>query len=299
MIAVDEPRVALRFAGRRSGSEKGGSLEGLAAELAPEAPPLAWARQIHSAIVLEARAGLCGEGDALFTERTDLALGVVTADCVPVLLAGARAIAAAHAGWRGLAAGVLPRTVERLVEAFGEQPADLQAWIGPAIGPCCYEVSDEVADQVARASTRKARRPGTGERPVLDLHRAAAAQLAQAFPALETCDEAEPAPEAKKAEPAKPKPKAVAPPPAPPPSLLDEFRDNQVTLIGAGVIVLILFAYGVWSWRRKKGTQAKFSDSVLGPGGGTAGRTRLMRRSLLVTVPSFSPQVVAGSSRSA
>jgi pilus assembly protein FimV len=80
----------------------------------------------------------------------------------------------------------------------------------------------------------------------------------------------QPAPEAKKAEPAKPKPKAVAPPPAPPPSLLDEFRDNQVTLIGVGVIVLILLAYGVWSWRRKKATQAKFSDSVLGPGGGTA-----------------------------
>lgn len=80
---------------------------------------------------------------------------------------------------------------------------------------------------------------------------------------------AEPAPEAKKAEPAKPKPKAVAPPP-PPPSLVDEFLDNPVTLIGAGAIVLLLIGYGVWSWRRKKATQAKFSDSVLGPGGGTA-----------------------------
>lgn len=179
MIAVEESGVSLRFAGRRSGSEKGSSLERLAAEVAPEAPPLAWARQVHSAIVLEACAGLCGEGDALFTERTDLALGVVTADCVPVLLAGARAIAAAHAGWRGLASGILPRAVERLVQELGERPAELQAWIGPAIGPCCYEVSDEVAEQVARASTRRARQPGTGERPVLDLHRAAAAQLAQ------------------------------------------------------------------------------------------------------------------------
>ena len=76
----------------------------------------------------------------------------------------------------------------------------------------------------------------------------------------------EPPVEAKKIEPAKPKPKAVTPPP-PPPSLLDEFLDNTVALAGLGAVVVLLLGYGAWSWRRKKATQANFSDSVLGPGG--------------------------------
>ncbi len=78
---------------------------------------------------------------------------------------------------------------------------------------------------------------------------------------------AEPSPEAKKAEPAKPKAKAAPPPP---PSLLDEFLDNPVALAGLGAVVVLLLGYALWSWRRKKSNQAKFSDSVLGPGGGTA-----------------------------
>jgi pilus assembly protein FimV len=77
---------------------------------------------------------------------------------------------------------------------------------------------------------------------------------------------AEATPEAKKAEPAKPKPKA-APPPPPAPSLLDEFLDNPVALAGLGAVVVLLLGYALWSWRRKKATQAKFSDSVMGPGG--------------------------------
>jgi pilus assembly protein FimV len=79
---------------------------------------------------------------------------------------------------------------------------------------------------------------------------------------------AEPSPEAKKAEPAKPKAKAAPPPP--PPSLLDEFLDNPVALAGLGAVAVLLLGYALWSWRRKKSNQAKFSDSVLGPGGGTA-----------------------------
>jgi len=76
---------------------------------------------------------------------------------------------------------------------------------------------------------------------------------------------AEPAPEAKRAEPAKPKAKAAPPPP----SLLDEFLDNPVALAGLGAVVVLLLGYALWSWRRKKSNQAKFSDSVMGPGGGT------------------------------
>ena len=75
-------------------------------------------------------------------------------------------------------------------------------------------------------------------------------------------------PEAKKAEPApKPKPKA-APPPPPPPSLIDEFLENPIALIGLGLVLLLLVGYGLWSWRRKKATQAKFQDSVLGAAAG-------------------------------
>ncbi len=81
---------------------------------------------------------------------------------------------------------------------------------------------------------------------------------------------AEPAPEAKKAEPAKPKPKAGPPPPPPAPSLLDEFLDNPIALAGLAAVVLLLLGYALWSWRRKKATQAKFSDSVLGAAGGSA-----------------------------
>jgi pilus assembly protein FimV len=88
------------------------------------------------------------------------------------------------------------------------------------------------------------------------------AQAPATAPAPEA-KKAEPAVEAKKAEPAKPKAKAA--PPAP--SLLDEFLDNPVALAGLGAVVVLLLGYALWSWRRKKATQAKFSDSVLGPGG--------------------------------
>ena len=64
--------------------------------------------------MVQAVAGHCGEGDALVTRDPRLALRVVTADCVPVLLATETAIAAVHAGWRGLAAGVISAAVERL-----------------------------------------------------------------------------------------------------------------------------------------------------------------------------------------
>lgn len=101
--------------------------------------------QVHSAEVLTARNGLCGDGDALVTRDLRLALAVVTADCLPVVLAGATRLAVVHAGWRGLVAGVLTRAVERL----GPEPEGLSAWIGPSIGPCCYEVGMAVGRSVA------------------------------------------------------------------------------------------------------------------------------------------------------
>jgi YfiH family protein len=157
-----------------------------------EARPVAWARQIHSAQVLPARAGECGEGDALVGRESGLALSIVTADCVPVLLAGPTGIAAAHAGWRGIAAGVVGATVE----ALGGPPEECAAWIGPAIGPCCYETGQDVADKVVAASHSGVAVPGPAGRPHLDLQAAVRHQLQaagireiQAVPLCTRCEE--------------------------------------------------------------------------------------------------------------
>jgi YfiH family protein len=150
-----------------------GSREEVLYRLTGEQRQVAWARQVHSARVLTAQPGECGEGDALVSRGSGLALSIVTADCVPVLLAGPAAIAAAHAGWRGIAAGVAAATVE----AMGEDPALVQAWIGPAIGPCCYETGADVAARVAAASGPEIITEGPVGRPHLDLQLAVRRQL--------------------------------------------------------------------------------------------------------------------------
>jgi len=132
-------------------------------------------RQVHSDRVVPARPGPCGEGDALLVDRARLAATVVTADCVPVVIAGQRAATAVHAGWRGIAASLVPKAIERL-RATGEE--ELLAWIGPAIGGCCYEVGEDVADLVVRATTADARLARVPEgSPHLDLRRAVRAQV--------------------------------------------------------------------------------------------------------------------------
>ena len=164
-----DSRVHVLFAGRGAPPDRGAALTALA----PEAPPPAWLRQIHSARVLEAKApGQLGEGDALITRRNDLALCIVTADCCPILLAGDGGIAAVHAGWRGVAQNVAGAAVAQL-----GAPASIVAWIGPAIGPCCYEVGEEVAEQVAAASHGEVVHPRPPGRPRLDLAAAVRHQL--------------------------------------------------------------------------------------------------------------------------
>jgi YfiH family protein len=117
------------------------------------AGPLYVARQVHGTDVARVRAGddasaIAGvEADALITGDPGVALGVFVADCIPAVLVDPRtgAIAAAHAGWRGTVAGVLPAVVRALATEFGARPADLRVVLGPAIGPCCFEVGPEVA----------------------------------------------------------------------------------------------------------------------------------------------------------
>jgi YfiH family protein len=94
---------------------------------------------------------------------------VLAADCVPVLLAdpAARVVAAAHAGWRGLAAGVVEAAAGAFAQRGGD-PAAAVALVGPAIGPCCYEVGAQVRDAVAGRYPAAAAVTRTG-RPSLDL----------------------------------------------------------------------------------------------------------------------------------
>ena len=162
-----EGACEVRFLGRGPGEERIAALS--AVESA--APAVAWARQIHSARLLPATAGFCGEGDALAGSTSGLALSVITADCVPVLLASASRLVAVHAGWRGIVAGIVPRAADELGSA-----APRTAWIGPAIGPCCYEVGEDVAVAVAAASRPDVVVRGTA-RPHLDLLGAVLHQL--------------------------------------------------------------------------------------------------------------------------
>jgi YfiH family protein len=113
------------------------------AALGLDAARLASNRQRHSPAVLRAEAGVVGrEGDGLWTDEPGLPLLALTADCLPIAIVAANrrpALAIVHAGWRGLAAGV----VEAAVATLGGGSA--RAAIGPAIGPCCYEVGPEVS----------------------------------------------------------------------------------------------------------------------------------------------------------
>jgi YfiH family protein len=84
------------------------------------------------------------QADASFTTDSGVACAVQVADCLPVLFAAPGAVAAAHAGWRGLVAGVLEATLDALCAASGCQPEAVEAWLGPCIGPRKFEVGDDV-----------------------------------------------------------------------------------------------------------------------------------------------------------
>jgi YfiH family protein len=115
---------------------------------------VATARQVHGS-----RVALVGWGDrgrvipatdALITDMQGLSLMLRFADCLPVLLYDPvrRAIGLAHAGWRGTVKGIAAKTVAAVMQAYGSQPADIVAGLGPCIGPCCYQVGSEVIEAV-------------------------------------------------------------------------------------------------------------------------------------------------------
>lgn len=150
----------------------------------------AWLRQVHGIAVAdldrpavpdpriddgEQRPGQ----DAALTRRPFQVCAILTADCLPVLFAASdgSAVAAAHAGWRGLVGGVLAATVG----ALGRRPDDLIAWLGPCIGPTRYEVGGEVRDAVLASEPRAAEAFVAKDqgRFLADLARIARVQLAR------------------------------------------------------------------------------------------------------------------------
>ncbi len=102
----------------------------------------AWLKQVHGNRVVDLDKESAREGDAAYTQKPGTVCVVKAADCMPVLFADVEGttVAAAHAGWRGLAGGVLEATVK----AMAVPPRNIVAWLGPAIGPDVYEVGEEV-----------------------------------------------------------------------------------------------------------------------------------------------------------
>lgn len=110
--------------------------------------------QVHGADVVRLRADWhddnAPQADAAVSTDPELAVAILVADCLPVLFAAPGGVAGAHAGWRGLAAGVLENTVAALCEAASCEPGDVQAWLGACIGPQAFEVGPEVVAAFGR-----------------------------------------------------------------------------------------------------------------------------------------------------
>lgn len=118
-----------------------------------------WLNQVHGAQVLRlgpdhlAQSDVLPIADASISTQPGLACAVLVADCLPVLLSSrdGRVVGAAHAGWRGLAAGVLDHTVAAMCEAGAVPPQQLMAWLGPCIGASAFEVGADVLQAFAAA----------------------------------------------------------------------------------------------------------------------------------------------------
>jgi YfiH family protein len=149
-------------------------------EALPGDPP--YLRQVHGVEVADLDLPAEGQrtADAAVTATPGRVSGVLTADCMPLLFsdrAGTR-VAAAHAGWRGMAAGV----IERTVEAMGVAPREIAAWMGPTIGPDAFEVGPEVraAFVAADPGAAEAFVPGKPGKFMADLYALARQRLARA-----------------------------------------------------------------------------------------------------------------------
>lgn len=168
--------------GDRAGDDRhtvAGNRRRLAALLALPGRP-AWLYQVHGTRVVDAaRTGTNPEADAAFARGSGTVCAVLTADCLPVLLCDRNGteVAAAHAGWRGLAGGVLAAAVA----AMQAPPDQLLAWLGPAIGPEAFEVGAEVrAAFLRRNPAHRNAFTTAGDKYRADLYAAARNELAVA-----------------------------------------------------------------------------------------------------------------------
>lgn len=159
--------------------------DGATAGVVAPGAALQLARQVHGCAVALAGwpADAVPAADAVASSDPAHACAVRTADCAPVLVACLRtgAATAVHAGWRGLAEGVIPKAVSAMSARFGAVPAECVAAIGPCARACHYEIGEEVAEAMdcAGCAAAVARRPGM-PRPFLDVAAAARIQLAEA-----------------------------------------------------------------------------------------------------------------------
>lgn len=141
----------------------------------------AWLKQVHGTLAVNADFESKNvEGDAAYARQPRQVCAVLTADCLPVLFCDRRGtvVAAAHAGWRGLQAGVLESTLA----AMAVPGADVLAWLGPAIGPQCFEVGREVRDAFVAADpdAAKAFVPGAAGKWLCDIYLLARQRLQRA-----------------------------------------------------------------------------------------------------------------------
>ena len=136
---------------------------------------LAELEQVHGDIIVNVKqSGLQGQADGMMTNLPGIALGIYTADCLPVLIYDPvqRCIAAVHSGWKGTALQIAAKTVKALTAEYGSQPHGLRVWIGPGICGKCYEVGADVADHFA-AEYKKSQ----GDKFLLNLKKAVLDQL--------------------------------------------------------------------------------------------------------------------------
>ena len=149
--------------GASVGGDGGEAWAEIAAAVPVDVNRLIRVQQVHGAGVLVWRAGdvrwpARPQADIIINSDPAVALAVQSADCVPLLFVDQRtgAVAAAHAGWRGLAARVPRATVEALGRELGSRPVDLIVAVGPSIGACCYEVGADVRGRFEAAGFSQA-----------------------------------------------------------------------------------------------------------------------------------------------
>jgi len=142
--------------------------------------------QVHGARVVQIEGeepALVAECDALVTDLEDTLLTALTADCVPLALFAEGAVSVVHAGWRGLAEGVIHAAVLDVCDLAGVGPENVFAFVGPAAGVCCYEVGDEVLQAIGATAVHSGRMLSSSDTAIRQLLAAGVSQIE----AVEAC----------------------------------------------------------------------------------------------------------------